>query len=191
MLRGKFLRPGVDAGHIGEVQLPAHRLQELDALVQGVQQRQADGGLQHPQGQTGKTGTGADVHYGLPGKGLQGQQGGAVQKVESGHILRVRNGGEVHHLVGLDQQIPIPDQSRDSLHREVQGGKTRLQALFHHVLSFSRSRISASSTSSCEGWGGGGGAASFFRWKRLIALMRQKTAKAMMRKSRIVERKEP
>lgn len=67
MLRGKFLRPGVDAGHIGEVQLPAHRLQELDALVQGVQQRQADGGLQHPQGQTGKTGTGA----GFPGLPLR------------------------------------------------------------------------------------------------------------------------
>ncbi len=42
-----------------------------------------------------------------------GQQGGAVQKVQGHHIRRVRDGGEVHHLVFL-QQPPAESPSRST-----------------------------------------------------------------------------
>ena len=159
---GKFLRPAVDAGYIREAQLPADRLQKLDALAQGVQQRQPDGGLQDPQGQAGEAGAGAHVHDGFAVEVLQRQQGGAVQKVEGSHVPGLCDSGEVHHLVGLQQQLPIPAQGGDPVRRKPHGRQTGLQILLHHVLSFSRSRISVSSCSSREGWGGGGGASSSF-----------------------------
>ena len=90
---GKFLRPAVDTGHIVKAQVIAHPLQEGNPLLQGVQQGEADGGLQNPQRQAGKARAGAHVGHRLVPEVRQSQQGGAVEKMERGHFLRVCDGG--------------------------------------------------------------------------------------------------
>ena len=125
---------------------------------------------------------GAHVHHGLSPKVRQGQQGGAVQKVEPGRPGGVRDGGEVHDLVFLRQQLSVADQGRNAAGGEGEGLQPLPEDGFHHF-SRSRSRISVSSASSAEGpGGGGGGASSFFLWKLFRAFTRQKTTKAIMRK---------
>ena len=65
MSGGEILRPGVDTLHIGEPQIGADLFQEVDALVQGVQQGDLQGGRQNFQGQAGEARTGAHVDEGL------------------------------------------------------------------------------------------------------------------------------
>ena len=44
-----------------------------------------------------------------------GQQGGRVQKVEPGHLAGFCNGGQVHHLVLLQEQVTVLAQPVNGL----------------------------------------------------------------------------
>ena len=121
---GKFLRPAVDTGHIVKAQVIAHPLQEGNPLLQGVQQGEADGGLQNPQRQAGKARAGAHVGHRLVPEVRQSQQGGAVEKMERGHFLRVCDGGEIHDLIGLVQQSGVALQGRHPVRGQPQSFQT-------------------------------------------------------------------
>src|SRR5699024_9733027 len=77
------------------------------------------------------------------------------------------------------EHVPNANPGRHPLFKG--GGGVAGFLLLHYLPSFSRSRISVSSSSSLEGLGAGA-ASSFFRWRRLKALTMQNTAKAMMMK---------
>ena len=185
----------MDAADIGEAQGVAAALEEGDALAERIQQRQAEAGLQEPQGHPREARAGADIHHGLAPEVRQGQEGRGVQKVESRHFLRLRDGGEVHDLVGLQQAVGKRDELGHGVLGQAQGGETLTEDGFHQFFSFSRSRISVRSFSSAEGAGGAAGSSAFFlaslSWKPLTAFSRQKMAKAMSTKSRMVAMREP
>ena len=138
---------------------------------------------------------GADIHHALAPEVREGQEGRGVQKVESCHLLRLRDGGEVHDLVGLQQAVGKLHQLGHGVLGQVQGGETLTEDGFHQFFPFSRSRISVRSFSSAEGSGGAAGSSAFFlaslSWKPLTAFSRQKMAKAMSTKSRMVAMREP
>ena len=192
---GELLRPGVDALDVGKPQGVTAALEEGDPLPQGIQQRQAEAGLQEPQRHPREARPGADIHHALPPEVREKQQGRGVQKVESRHLLRLRDGGEVHDLVGLQQAVGKRDELGHGVLGQAQGGETLTEDGFHQFFSFSRSRISVRSFSSAEGAGGAAGSSAFFlaslSWKPLTAFSRQKMAKAMSTKSRMVAMREP
>ena len=64
----------MDAADIGEAQGVAAALEEGDALAERIQQRQAEAGLDEPQGHPREARAGADIHHisdtGVPGMSL-------------------------------------------------------------------------------------------------------------------------
>ena len=115
----------MDAFHVLQPQVFADLPEEVHPLALGVQQGQLNGGLQDFQGKAREARPGPHVHHPFPPEVRQGQQGGAVQEVEPCRFGGVRDGGEVHDLVFFRQQLPVAEQSRNSLRWEGEG----LQAL--------------------------------------------------------------
>ena len=93
MIGGKFLGAGVDAVHSLQRQGRADLPEEVDALAQTVQQRQVEVWLHDSQHHAGEACAGADIDGALAPQVRHGQQGGAVQQVQRGHLLRCGDGG--------------------------------------------------------------------------------------------------
>lgn len=99
VLRGEFLRPCVDAGHIFQAQVCLDLLQEVHPLAQTVQQREAGVRRQDRQHHAGKACAGAYVDDALAGQIQLRRQRRAVQQVQGGNVPGRGDGREVHHLV--------------------------------------------------------------------------------------------
>ena len=107
-----------------QAQFLADFLEPVDALAQAVQQGQLDAGVQDLQDQAGKPAAGAHVDDLAPVQCLARQERGAVQEVEPRHLAGVCDGGEIHHLVFLQQAVAVQGQP---LHRV--GGIRQAQAV--------------------------------------------------------------
>ena len=97
----------MDDPDAGEGELGADLSQPVHPLVQTVQQSDLEGGDQDLQGQTRKAGPGAHVQEGPVLKVGAGEQGSAVQHMELGHLYRVGDSSQVHHLVLLQQEMAV------------------------------------------------------------------------------------
>ena len=95
-----FLCPGGDAFGLYP-QLRQEAFQPVHPLAQAVQQGQLHFRTGDLHRHTGETGAAAHINELLALEVFQGQQGDAVQKVQSCHFFRLGNGRQVHHLILL------------------------------------------------------------------------------------------
>ena len=103
LLPGRFFRP---PGH-GLSQKPhgiAHFLQKIHPLFPAVQQQKPGAGPGDLQGNAGEPSPTAYINDPLAFKIPTGKLKQAVQHMTHGHLIRLGNSRQVHHLVFLQQQ---------------------------------------------------------------------------------------
>ena len=99
MSGGKFLRPRVNAFHALQPQRTADLVEPCDALAEAVEQRQIEVVLENTQRHPRETRARADIHHRFPREVNEPCQRRAVEQMQLRDGLRLRDGGEVHHLV--------------------------------------------------------------------------------------------
>ena len=125
-----FLCPAGDRGD-GDVQGVAALLDEPDALGGGIQGGDVKLGVIALQRHGGKARAAADVQHFFALKIRHGEQKQAVQHMPQGDLLRLGDGGEVHHPVFFDEPVGKPLHPGDGLRCD---GQLPLPAALGHDL---------------------------------------------------------
>ena len=112
---GHFLGAGVDKLHIGKAQLFAAVLQEREALVKTVEQRELQLRAENLEHEAREARAGAHVDERPAGELPRLQKGGAVQKMQARHIRLPADGGEVHDPIPLFEIFKIDAKAAQGL----------------------------------------------------------------------------
>ena len=108
----------------------------MHALLQAVQQGQPQAGLCELQRNTGKAGPGSHVEQGFSRQGQDLQQSQTVQQMQLRGLGRIRNSGQVHDPVLLQNGFSEGQQLRDS-----QPVKAVQQCLLHIRISIRKAMM--------------------------------------------------
>ena len=130
-----LLCPRVDAGNAFEAELVDDGLQEIDALVQGIHERQLGIRAKNLERQARKAGACTDIDYRyrpVEQRRVVGRE--RIDHVLDRHLMRFRDGSEIHFLVPLHQQLIVARELRELrlTQRQAEGLRCFLHLISKH-----------------------------------------------------------
>ena len=128
-----LLGPRVDAVDAFEAELVDDSLQKVDALIQGIHERQADIRAEDLERQAREARACTDIDYryrSIEQHGVVGRE--RIDHVLDCHLVFLRDGSEIHFLIPLHQQLIVARELRELHFAQSQ---SKVLSCFLHLIS--------------------------------------------------------